>query len=229
MEQLSFGSMPAALPRLRMLRETPALRVTQYGAKNVSLLELLGTVLGDADVALRLLGQFPTIHDLIRAQADLSTIKGMGQARVAALLAAIELGRRAHLESGAERRQIRSPRDAAEMMLVEMGTLEQEELRVMLLDTRNHVLSVETVYRGNVNSSIVRASEVFREAVRRNAPAVIVFHSHPSGDPEPSPEDVSVTRNLIAAGQMLDVDLLDHIVIGRGRYVSLKERGLGFS
>ena len=91
------------------------------------------------------------------------------------------------------------------------------------------VLGVETVYRGNVNTSIVRTSEVFREAIRRNAPAVIVFHAHPSGDPEPSPDDVSTNRQIVEAGKLLDTDVLDHIIIGHnGRYVSLKERGLGF-
>jgi DNA repair protein RadC len=229
MEQLPLSHMPSRLPQLRTLRETPALRVTQSGAKNVSLLELLGTVLGDADVALRLLGQFPTIHDLIRApQVELGTIKGMGQARVAALQAALELGRRAQLGGGVERQQIRSPQDAADLVLLEMGALEQEEMRVMLLDTRNRVLGVETIYRGNVNSAIVRTSEVFREAVRRNAPSVIIFHAHPSGDPEPSPDDVSTTRTIVEAGKLLDVETLDHIIIGHGRFVSLKERGLGF-
>ena len=229
MEQLQFGGLPARTPLLRLLRETPASRVALAGAKNVSLLELIGVVVGDVDVALRLLAQFPTIDDLVRAPAsELGVLKGMGPARVAALQAAIELGRRAQLGTDAERKQIRSPADAAQLMMGEMSVLEQEEMRVMLLDTRNRVLGVETVYRGNVNTSIVRTSEVFREAIRRNAPAVIVFHAHPSGDPEPSPEDVSVTRSSISAGKLLDIDLMDHIVIGHGRYVSLKERGLGF-
>ena len=113
-------------------------------------------------------------------------------------------------------------------MLGEMSLLEQEEMRVMILDTRNRIVTVETLYRGNVNSSIVRTAEVFREAIRRNAPTVIVFHNHPSGDPEPSPEDVSITRAIIQAGQLLDVDVLDHIVVGN-RWVSLKERGLAFT
>ena len=227
--QLEFGRLPPRIPLLRALRETPALRVTQFGAKNVSLLELLGTVLRDADVALRLLDRFPTIADLTRApQTDLDMIRGMGPGNVAVLEAAIELGRRAHLGGGSERRQIRSPSDAAEMMLLEMGALEQEELRVMLLDTRNRVIAIETIYRGNVNSSIIRTGEVFREAIRRNALAMILFHNHPSGDASPSPEDVSVTRQLIQTGKLLDIDLLDHIVIGHG-WVSLKERGLAFS
>ncbi len=230
MEQLQFGHLPSAQPSLRVLRETPATRVTQSGAKNVALVELLGAVIGDADTALRVLATYPTIDDLCRAPvADLGIIKGLGPNRVAALQAAIELGRRAHLGSGAERRQIRAPSDAADLLLGEMGVLEQEELRVMSLDARNRILSIDTIYRGNVHSSIVRNGEVFREAIRRNAPAVIVFHNHPSGDPEPSPEDVSVTRNMISAGQLLDIELLDHLVIGQTRWVSLKERGLGFS
>jgi DNA repair protein RadC len=193
-------------------------------------LELLGTVIGDADVALRLLAQFPTIDDLARAPAsELGIVKGMGQARIAALQAAIELGHRARLGAAVARKQIRSPADAADLMMGDMSLLEQEEMRVMLLDTRNRVLGIETVYRGNVNSAIVRTGEVFREAIRRNAPAVIIFHAHPSGDPEPSPEDVSVTRTIIEAGKLLDVETLDHIIIGHGgRFVSLKERGLGF-
>ena len=109
-----------------------------------------------------------------------------------------------------------------------MAALEQEHLRVILLDIRNRVLEVVDVYRGSVNSSQVRVGEVFRAAIRRNAPALIVVHNHPSGDPTPSPDDVAVTRAMVQAGKLLDVELLDHIVIGQGRWVSLKERGLGF-
>jgi DNA repair protein RadC len=107
--------------------------------------------------------------------------------------------------------------------------LEQEQLRVVLLDTRNRVLAVTTVYVGSLNTSVVRISELFREAIRRNAAAVIIVHNHPSGDPTPSPEDVALTRNVIAAGQLLDIEVLDHLVIGQQRFVSLKERGLAFS
>ena len=229
MEQLQFGHLPLARPSLRVLRETPATRVAQAGAKNVALVELLGAVIGDADTALRVLATYPTIDDLCRAPvADLGIIRGLGPNRVAALQAAIELGRRAHLGGGVERRQIRAPSDAADLLLDEMGVLEQEELRVMSLDTRNRILAIDTIYRGNVNSSIVRTAEIFREAIRRNAPAVIIFHNHPSGEPSPSPEDVALTRNMISAGQLLDIDVLDHIVIGQARWVSLKERGLAF-
>jgi DNA repair protein RadC len=229
MEQLQFGQMPAAQPSLRVLRETPAVRVTQSGAKNVALVELLGAVIGDPDVALRVLATYPSIEDLCRAPAtDLGRIKGLGSNRVAAIQAAIELGRRAHLGGGVTRRQIRSPADAADLMMGDMSVLEQEELRVMLLNTRNHVLGVTTVYRGNVDSAIVRTGEVFREAIRRNASAVIIFHAHPSGDPEPSEADISTTQQIVQAGKLLDVQTVDHIIIGGGRYVSLRERGLDF-
>lgn len=109
-----------------------------------------------------------------------------------------------------------------------MSALEQEHLRVLLLDTRNHVLDIVEIYKGSVNSSQVRVGEIFKVAVRRNATALIVVHNHPSGDPTPSPDDVVVTRAMVQAGKLLDVDVLDHLVIGQGRWVSLKERGLGF-
>jgi DNA repair protein RadC len=109
-----------------------------------------------------------------------------------------------------------------------MSALEQEELRVVMLNTRNRVLKLETVYRGSLNSSQVRVGELFKGAIRRNAAAIIVVHNHPSGDPTPSPDDVAITRAIVEAGQLLDVQVLDHLVIGQGRFVSLKERGLGF-
>ena len=109
-----------------------------------------------------------------------------------------------------------------------MQALEQEHLRVLLLDRRNKALEVVEVYRGSVNSSQVRVGKVFKEAIRKNASGIIVVHNHPSGDPTPSPDDVGVTRAIVQAGKLLDVDVLDHLVIGQGRWVSLKERGLGF-
>jgi DNA repair protein RadC len=109
-----------------------------------------------------------------------------------------------------------------------MGLLEQESMRVILLDTRNRVQAIQTVYQGSLNTTMVRVSELFREAVRANCAAIIVAHNHPSGDPSPSPEDVAITKDIVAAGKLLSIDVLDHLVIGRQRFVSLKERGLGF-
>ena len=118
--------------------------------------------------------------------------------------------------------------DVANMLMAEMAFLDQEHLRVLLLNTKNQVLGISEVYKGNVNSSVIRAGEVFQEAVRSNCPSVIVVHNHPSGDPTPSQEDVQVTRQLVEAGRLLDIELLDHVVIGRQDFVSLKEKGLGF-
>jgi len=128
-----------------------------------------------------------------------------------------------------ERPTINSPSDAAALVQYEMSGLEQEYLRVMLLDTRNRVLDIVEVYHGSVNSSQIRISEIYRPAIQRMAPAIIALHNHPSTDPTPSPDDVAVTRAMVQAGKLLDISLLDHLVIGGSRFVSLKERGLGFS
>ena len=112
--------------------------------------------------------------------------------------------------------------------MTEKGLLEQEQLRVILLDTKNRLLATPTIDEGSLNTSLIRVGELFREAIRTNCASLIVLHNHPSGDPTPSPEDVAVTRQIVDAGKLLDVDVLDHLVIGRQRFVSLKERGLGF-
>ncbi len=154
---------------------------------------------------------------------------GIGEAKPTQVNGAIELGRRLMLESAGEHPTINGAADAAALVQYEMSALEQEHLRILLLDTRNHVLDIVEAYKGSVNSSQVRVGEVFKAAVRRNATAIIIAHNHPSGDPTPSPEDVAVTRALVQAGKLMDVDVLDHLIIGKGQYVSLKERGLGFT
>ena len=142
----------------------------------------------------------------------------------------VELGKRLVQETPDARPSVRSPADAANLVMYDMALLEKEELRVILLDTKNHVLGVTTVYVGNVNSSIIRVAEVFQEAVRVVAPSIIVVHNHPSGASFPSPEDVRVTERIVQAGKLIDIDVLDHIVVGKGgQFTSLKERGLGFS
>ncbi len=123
---------------------------------------------------------------------------------------------------------ITSPADAARYLTGEMRLLDQEELWVLNLSTRNTVLSTSKVYRGSVNTSLIRSAEIFRDAIRLNAPAIIVAHNHPSSDPSPSQDDVTTTRSLIAAGQLLDIELIDHLIIGGQNFVSLKERGLAF-
>ena len=143
-------------------------------------------------------------------------------------MAALELGRRLMAEAPEERYQIRAPGDAAHLLLPRLSHKEQENFAVLYLNTRNQVTDQEVLYKGSLNTSLVRVAEVFRGAVRRNCAAVIVAHNHPSGDPSPSPEDIALTRRLVDAGKLLEIDVLDHLVIGHNRYISLRECALGF-
>jgi DNA repair protein RadC len=216
--------------------ERPRERLLDYGAGALSTAELLAIILrtGTMDenvvrMSQRILATFGNLGGLVQANpASLMAEKGLGPAKVTQLKAALELGRRLLVESPEERPQVRSPADAANLVMSEMGLLEQEHLRVMLLDTKNRVLETPTVYVGSLNTSLIRVGELFREAIRVNCASIIVLHNHPSGDPTPSPEDVAVTKQIVDAGRLLDVEVLDHLIIGRQRFVSLKERGLGF-
>ena len=214
------------------LRDQPAYRVAS-NATGCNLAELLAAVVGGAqqiEVAERLLVRFGgDIQRLYKANVtELAQVHGIGQQTAVRIKAALALAIRLHEPTG-ERPVINSPADAAALVQAEMSLLEQEHLRVLLLDTRNRLLDIVEVYCGSVNSSQVRVSEIFRPAIQRNAPAIVVIHCHPSGDPTPSPDDVAVTRAIVQAGKLLDISLLDHLVIGGSRFVSLKERGLGFS
>jgi DNA repair protein RadC len=180
------------------------------------------------NLATRLLARFGGMAGLARSSfSELCEEKGIGVAKAAQLKAAMELGRRLLLASPGERPQVKSPADAANLMMMEMSMLEQEHMRLILLDSKNYVLDTPTMYIGSLNTSVIRVGELFREAIKQNCAAIIVVHNHPSGDPTPSPEDVSVTELISQAGQLLDIDVLDHLIIGQQRYVSLKERGLG--
>jgi DNA repair protein RadC len=224
--------------RITDLHETerPRERLSSLGPQALSNAELIAILLrvgvtgeNAVQVGQRLLQAFNGLGGLHRAPfEELCAQHGIGGAKAAQIKAAIELGRRLTLESPEQRPVINSPADAAALIQYEMSALEQEHLRVLLLDTRNHVLDIVEIYKGSVNSSQVRVGEIFKVAVRRNATALIVAHNHPSGDPTPSPDDVAVTRAIVQAGKLLDVDVLDHLVVGQGRWVSLKERGLGF-
>lgn len=125
--------------------------------------------------------------------------------------------------------QIKQPRDAYEFFRTEMENLEQEQLRTIHLNTKSRVISSRLIYQGTLNETHIRFGEVFRYAIVDNAAGIVVCHNHPSGDPTPSPEDAAITRELVKVGDLLDIDVVDHIVIGKGKFVSLKERGLGFS
>ena len=153
---------------------------------------------------------------------------GIGPAKAAQIKAAIELGRRLNETPADQRTTINSPQDAANLVKYQMSALDHEELHVLVLNTRNQVIKKKLVYRGSLDSTQVRIAELFKEAVILKAAAILVIHNHPSGDPSPSPEDVAITREIIKAGQFLNIKVLDHLIIGGGRYISLKERKLGF-
>ena len=216
--------------------DRPRERLASLGAQALTNAELIAILLrvgvpgeNAVEMGQRLLKCFGGLSGLHRAPLEeLMNQHGVGEAKATQIKAAIELGRRLAVELPEERPVINSPDDAAELVRYEMSALEQEHLRVLLLDTRNRVLDIVEVYQGSVNTSQVRVGEVFKAAIRRNATAVVIVHNHPSGDPTPSPDDLAVTRACVQAGKLMDVEVLDHLVIGQGRYVSMKERGLGF-
>lgn len=180
-------------------------------------------------VAQRLLVEHDGLLGLSKLDvAELARIRGVGEAKAARLKAALELASRVAALAPEQRPQITSPDDLVNLVGVEMAALDQEQLRVVLLDTKHRVLGVRTVYQGTVNEARVRIAEVFRVAIRHNAVALVAVHNHPSGDPTPSSADVTLTLELARAGELLDVEVLDHLIIGQGRHVSLRRLGLGF-
>lgn len=229
---------PQYSPMIRDLAisDRPRERLVQVGERSLAASELLAIVMrtgvgGENAIRLaeRTLAHFGGLPGLARATiTELTNVKGIGTAKAVEIKASLELGRRLIATTPQDRPTVSSPADAANLLMTEMALLEQEHLRLILLDTRNHVLSTPTIYVGSLNSSVLRVGELFRSAIKENAAALIVAHNHPSGDPAPSPEDVRVTSQIVSAGQLLDIDVLDHIIIGRQRFVSMKERGLGF-
>jgi DNA repair protein RadC len=235
MQQLPLILSIAPDPRLARLPalEQPFRRVADRPSA-CNRVELLAALIGgpnQLETAERLLSAFGSLRAMAAATPDeLAAVRGVGPQRAVRIRAALELGVRLAGESPGERPTIHSPADAAALVLPEMGTLDQEQFRVILLDTRNRVLEIVAVYQGSVNSAQVRIGEIFRPAIRRNAAAFIAVHNHPTGVVEPSPDDVAVTRAIVQAGQLLDLPALDHLIVAAGgQYVSLKERNLGFS
>ena len=196
------------------------------------ILEALSTVIGgpqSRQVAEAILNYCIEPHRLFHVTPlELErNVRGVGRATARRVLAALNLSAEMQL-LGNDRPYIDSPRKVFELVYCEMNRLENEELWVILLDARNRVIGISKLYRGSLNSSQVRTGETLRDAIRINAAAIILVHNHPSGDPSPSPDDVALTRNILKAGQIMDIEVLDHIVVGRNSFCSLKERGLGF-
>ena len=222
---------------LRAIRELPAseqplYRLQRAGASALSCAELLQIVLGtNGDSARELMATFNSLSALARADAiDLLVILGIGPSRAARIQAVFELARRQASESPEERPQIKSPADLARLLIPEMSGLLQEQMRVVWMNQKHRVIGSETVYQGSVHTTVVRVGELFRQAIRQNCPCIALAHNHPSGDqPDPSPEDVALTRECVKAGNLLDVEIVDHLVISGNGFVSLRERGLGFN
>jgi DNA repair protein RadC len=216
--------------------ERPRERLAVHGAAALSAAELIGLLWGTGtqgltavEAAADALRRHEGLVGLARAtDVELEAVPGVGPVRAAQLAAAFELGRRVVTDWPQGRWTVRAPRDVGERLVPQMGYLEREELRVVLLNARNTVLRLVTVYQGNVSSSLVRIGELFRDAVRLNAAGMILVHNHPSGDPTPSPDDLRLTAETLAAGRLLDVQLLDHLIVAGDGFVSLRDRGVAF-
>nr|WP_245992564.1 DNA repair protein RadC [Capsulimonas corticalis] len=214
--------------------ERPRERLAKYGAHALSTAELIGVLIrtGNAErsaVSLGefLLAEFGNVKGIASATLDqLASVKGLGLAKAAEIQAAIEFGHRLALFSDDDRPAIAGPQDVANLIMPELRYIKKETLKSLLLDTKNRVLGIKTVSIGDLSSSIVHPREVFKDAVTSSAASIIVAHNHPSGDPTPSREDITVTKRLMEAGEIMGIELLDHIVIGDGCFVSLKEKGL---
>jgi DNA repair protein RadC len=224
--RLSVKSLPPDdRPRERLLRHGPA------GLSSPDLLAVLlrtGTPSRSAaEVASDLLGAFGSLEALSRAHPDeLVERDGVGPANAAALLAAFELGRRAQATAPVRRPAIRTPRDVVALLGAEMRHLDREHFCAILLNTRHEVLDVARVAVGGLDSAPIHPREVFKDAIRRSAAAVILVHNHPSGAPDPSADDLRITARLRDAGRVVGIEVLDHVIIGDGRFVSLRERGV---
>ncbi|SFP74123.1 DNA repair protein RadC [Salibacterium halotolerans] len=213
--------------------ERPREKMAKFGAEQLSNQELLAVLIRSGtkeesvlQLSQRLLYDFDGLFMLKDATVEeLQTIKGIGAAKALELRAAIELGRRIYTYHEEERWVIRSPEDVSGLVMEEMRFLTQEHFVILCLNTKNQVIHKQTLFIGSLNSSIVHPREVFKEALRRSAAAVICVHNHPSGDPGPSREDIDVTKRLMESGQILGIDVLDHIIIGDRRFTSLKEKG----
>ena len=211
-------------PRERLLNEGPDKLSNQElfaillrtGTKKESVLEL----------SQKLLKQFEGIRMLKDASVEeITMISGIGKSKAVQILAALELGKRMNRLTYDDRYVIRSPQDGANYVMEEMRFLSQEHFVCLYLNTKNQVLHKQTVFIGSLNASIVHPREVFKEAFKRSAASLICFHNHPSGDPSPSREDIEVTKRLTECGKILGIELLDHLIIGEQKFVSLKEKG----
>jgi DNA repair protein RadC len=213
--------------------DRPREKLDRLGPAGLGDNELLAVVLGHGakgqsalDVANVLIGELGGLHALTRLSlSDLERVPGIGRAKATQLVAAVELGRRTVARAAPARTQIGAPSDAAAFLLPRFGGQRVEQFGIVLLDTRHRVLKAAVLTRGTLDASPVHPREVFREAILGGAASVLLFHNHPSGDPTPSPDDFALTRRLVLTGQVMGIDVVDHIVLGDTTYFSLKEAG----
>jgi len=212
----------------------PRERLIQFGAGSLSNAELLAIVLGTGtkdkntvQLSEKLLAHFQTLGSLGKSTVEeLCDINGIGEVKATKVLAALELGRRLGIALPSERYSIDSPEDVARLLMSDMRYLDREHFKALILNTKHQVIRVIDVSIGSLNSSVVHPRELYKMVVRHSGAAVIVVHNHPSGDPTPSAEDIAITKRLLEAGNILGIELLDHIILGDGRFVSLKEYNL---
>ena len=212
------------------LSQRPRERLEKYGAEVLTNAELLAILIrvgkkgsNAIQVGQKLLGKFNGLKGLQQAKIpQLCEVDGVGQAKAVQIKAAIEVGHRIARHQSEEKIIISGPQDVADQVQYTMSGLEQEQLWVLLLDSRNRLMKIEDLYHGSLNSSSVRPAEIFKAGIRMNAASLIIVHNHPSGDPTPSPEDIQLTRMLIEAGAMLELEILDHVVIGSQGHCSIK-------
>ena len=214
--------------------ERPRERLVKYGAEALSNAELLAIILrvgtqeySAVGMAEHMLGKFKGLKGIATASVEeLSQVKGLGTAKAAQIKAMVELSKRLAASIGGSRPAIHSPQDAADLLMPELRDEPQEHFKGIFLNRKNEVLKIRTITIGSLDASIITPRDLFRDAISMNSAAVIIAHNHPSGDPAPSREDIEVSKRLQQAGQMIGIEVLDHLVIGEGRWVSLKERGL---
>jgi DNA repair protein RadC len=213
--------------------ERPRERMKAYGAEYLSNTELIAILLrtgtrGESALRLadKILQKAGSLRSLLEMELEeLKSISGIGEAKAIQIKAGLELGRRLSRGNLLDRITIRSPKDAADYMMDSLRYLHQEHFVSLFLNTKNQIIGQETIFVGTLNSSLVHPREVFREAIRRSSASVLLLHNHPSGDPTPSKEDLDITQRMVESGNLLGIEVLDHLIIGDGSYISLKERG----
>lgn len=214
--------------------DRPRERLIKYGPEVLSNAELLAILLRTGtksenaiSIANRVMGRGEGIKFLASCTVqELSSIKGIGSAKASQIMAAVELGKRIRGYRSNKKIKIGSPGDAADIIMDDMRYLKKEHLRVLFLDTKNQVIEAKDLSIGSLNASVVHPREIYSEAIRKSSSSIIICHNHPSGDPTPSQEDINITKRLNEVGKLVGIDLLDHLIIGDGCYISLKEKGI---